>query len=58
MKNGKRPTMAQKQALREHGLVPDNWLIVKDTPAELEIVSRMALKKGSGKTRIFRKERG
>lgn len=39
------------------GLVPENWLIVKDTPVELVVVSRAALLKRTGKTRTFRKER-
>lgn len=39
------------------GLVPENWLIVKDTPVELVVVSRAALLKKTGKTRTFRKER-
>ena len=37
-------------------LVPENWLIVKDTPVELVVVSRAALLKRTGKTRTFRKE--
>ncbi len=45
MKNGKRPTLAQKKILKSKGLVPENWLIVKDTPEFMEIVSRMELKK-------------
>lgn len=56
MKNGKKPTLAQKKFLKGKGLVPDNWLIVKDKPEELVIVSRAALQKGSRKTRTFRKE--
>jgi len=45
MKNGKCPTLAQKKLLKSRGLLPENWLIVKDTPEFLEIVSRMELKK-------------
>lgn len=45
MKNGKNPTLAQKKLLKSKGLIPDNWLIVKDTPEFMEIVSRMELKK-------------
>ena len=52
MKNGKKPTLAQKKFLQGKGLVPENWLIVKDTPVE-----RAALLKRTGKTRTFRKER-
>ena len=55
MKNGKKPTLAQKKFLQGKGLVPENWLIVKDTPVELVVVSRAALLKRTGKTRTFRK---
>lgn len=55
MKNGKRPTLNQKKELRLHGLVPENWLVVKDTRLFLEVVSRTELKKiGSGKKRTRR----
>ncbi len=57
MKNGKKPTLAQKKFLQGKGLVPENWLIVKDTPVELVVVSWAALLKRTGKTRTFRKER-
>lgn len=59
MKNGKRPTLAQKKLLKLKGLVPENWLIVKDTPELMEIVSRVELKKvlpKKRKTRIISKE--
>lgn len=55
MKNGKKPTLAQKKFLQENKLVPENWLIVKDTPEEMVIVSRAALQKKSGKTKTIRK---
>ena len=51
MKNGKKPTLAQKKFLQGKGLVPENWLIVK------VVGSRAALLKRTGKTRTFRKER-
>ena len=57
MKNGKKPTLAQKKFLQGKGLVPENWLIVKDTPVELVVVSRAALLKRTGKTRTFCMER-
>lgn len=57
MKNGKKPTLAQKKFLKEKGLIPENWLVVKDTSTELIVISRAALLKGTGKTRVFRKER-
>ncbi|MEY8355233.1 hypothetical protein AALB39_18015 [Lachnospiraceae bacterium 54-53] len=59
MKNGKRPTLAQKKLLKSKGLVPENWLIVKDTPEVLEIVSRLELKKiltRKRKTKLIYKE--
>lgn len=55
MKNGKKPTLAQKILLHENGLVPENWLIVKDTTEMMEVVSRSNLQKKSKKTKIIRK---
>lgn len=55
MKNGKKPTLAQKKFLQENGFASEKWLIVKDTPDEMEIVSRIALQKHNGKTKIIRK---
>lgn len=52
MKNGKRPTLRQKKVMREHGLVPENWLVVKDTSEYMEVVSRVSLRKVGGKARI------
>ncbi len=54
MKNGKKPTLKQKLLMRSHGLQPDNWLIVKNTPEYLEVVSRMSLKKIGGRPKIRR----
>jgi len=45
MRNGKNPTRVQKQIIRSGGHVPDNWLVVKDTPEYLEVISRIELKK-------------
>ena len=45
MKNGKVPTLAQKKFLKEKGLDPDAWLVVKSSNKRLEVVSRVALKK-------------
>lgn len=42
MKNGKKPTLAQKKFLQDTGLDSEKWLIVKDTPEEMVIVSRIA----------------
>ena len=45
MKNGKVPTLNQKELIKSNGLDPENHLVVKNTPEFLEIVSRTALKK-------------
>ena len=57
MKNGKAPTREQKIMMKAHGLVPDNWLVVKNLPDSLEVVSRVSLKRIGGKprTRIISK---
>lgn len=52
MKNGKRPTKAQKNLLRYSGLTPDDWLISKNTSTEMIIVHRF-----TGCTRIIPKGR-
>lgn len=55
MKNGKRPTLNQKKEMRIHGLVPENWLVVKDTRGFMEVVSRTELKRtGTGKKKTKR----
>ena len=51
MKQGKRPTKAQKLRIIEMGLHHENWLVVKDTPEIFEIVNRL-----SGVSKIKRKE--
>lgn len=58
MKNGKNPTLAQRKIIKVHGLDPDKWLVVKNLPDKLEIVSRISLKKAAGKprSRIIYKE--
>ena len=48
MKNGKAPTREQKKIMKAHGLVPENWLVVKNLPDSLEVVSRVSLKKVGG----------
>lgn len=52
MKNGKVPTREQKQIIKAHGLVPGNWLVVKNLSDTLVVVSRMSLKKVGGKPKI------
>ena len=54
MKNGKRPTLAQKKLLKAHGLDPDAWLVVKDQPDHIEIVKKSDLKKVFCKARTRR----
>lgn len=58
MKNGKVPTLEQRKIMKAHGLIPENWLVVKNLPDVLEVVSRSSLKKlnGKRKTRIIPKE--
>lgn len=50
MKHGKRPTREQKKLLRAWGAVPENWLIERDTTAEMVIVHRV-----TGKTKTIPK---
>ena len=54
MKNGKRPTLAQKKLLKAHGLDPDAWLVVQDQLNYIEIVKKSDLKKVFGKARTRR----
>ena len=35
--------------MKAHGLGPENWLVVKNLPDSLEVVSRVSLKKVGGK---------
>ncbi|MEZ3418229.1 MAG: hypothetical protein K1V99_02510 [Bacteroidales bacterium] len=51
VKNGKAPTREQKKIMKAHGLIPENWLVVKNLPETLEVVSRTALKKVGQKPR-------
>ncbi|MFR8426930.1 MAG: DUF6906 family protein [Roseburia inulinivorans] len=44
-----------KKFLQDTGLDSEKWLIVKDTPEEMVIVSRIALQRRSGKTKTIRK---
>lgn len=52
MKNGKKPTLRQKQIMKASGLAPADWLVVKDLGSELHVVSRMSLKKVGGKPKM------
>lgn len=40
MKNGKKPTVAQRDFIAAAGLDPKNWLVVKDTPERMDIAHR------------------
>lgn len=40
MKHGTRPTRAEKKTLKEWGLVPENWLVVKHTPDYMTVEHR------------------
>lgn len=40
MKHGVKPTRSQKILLKEWGLDPQNWLVVKDTSTEMELIHR------------------
>ena len=51
MKNGKKPTVAQRALMKQKRLNSDNWLVVKDTPKSMLIVHRT-----SGRTREISKE--
>ena len=55
MKNGKRPSLAQKKLMKENGLDPKNWLVVKDTTDFMEVVSRNELKKNMNTKKRTRK---
>lgn len=40
MKHGKKPSVAQRKFIKEHGLNAENWFVVKDTTAEMVLVHR------------------
>lgn len=40
MKHGKKPTVKQAIYIKEHGLNPENWFVVKDTPDLMLLVHR------------------
>ena len=43
MKHEKKPTREQKMMLKEAGLVPENWLVIKNMEDHIEVVSRKGL---------------
>lgn len=50
MKNGKRPTRKQMEEIKKAGLIPENWLIERDTTEKLVVINRF-----SGKVRDVRR---
>jgi hypothetical protein len=42
MKNGKKPTYAQRKLIQENGFDSHDYLVVKDTSTEMQIVHRDA----------------
>lgn len=40
MKHGKNPNVRQKKLMTQRGFDYEQWLVVKDTPGEIEIVHR------------------
>lgn len=40
MKHGKKPTREQRKFIKKKGLIPENWLVTKDTPERMELVHR------------------
>lgn len=52
-KRRRRPTRTQKELMAGAGLVPANWLVIRETPEELKLVSR-----GSGRSRTVKKGGG
>jgi hypothetical protein len=51
MKNGKKPTVKQRRLMCAWGLNAENWLVERDTPAEMVVVHRH-----SDKTRTIPKK--
>ena len=45
MRHGKKPTKAQREFLRSYNLAPEDWLIVKNTSTEMELISRFTGRK-------------
>ena len=40
MKHGKKPTVAQRKLMQKWKLDSSMWLVVKDTPSEMQLVHR------------------
>lgn len=52
MKHGKKPTREQRKLIQSWRLDPAVWLVVKDTPEQMELVHRYS----DRTTRIIHKE--
>lgn len=40
MKQPKSPTREQKELIAQHGLKPENWMVISNNSAEMEIISK------------------
>lgn len=40
MKQPKSPTREQKELIAEYGLRPENWMVISDNSAEMQIISK------------------
>lgn len=56
MKNAKKPTLVQKKILKSHGLIPDNWLVLRDAGLYLEVISKAELARCSSKNQFLYKK--
>ncbi|WP_445667669.1 DUF6906 family protein [Paenibacillus sp. FSL H7-0714] len=54
MKQGKRPTRRQKETIRASRLNPENWLVERETLAELVLIPKISVE-GKTKKRTIRK---
>ncbi len=42
MQHGRKPTKNQKIFMKENKLVPENWLVERDTPKTMIIINRQS----------------
>lgn len=40
MKNPKKPTREQRKLIEHYGMDAHDWFVIKDTPAEMQIIHR------------------
>ena len=57
MKNGKKPTLAQKKFLQDTGLDSEKWLIVKDTQRRWSLSAELPCRGGVEKQRLSERRR-